>query len=85
MKLTSLILEQLDREAELTRRAPEQVPDGKNDWKPHPKLVQALDKAVWDAREAVSETTDKALQTPWKLLEGGKVVNRRCFGLILRR
>ena len=121
MKLTSLILEQLDREAALTRRALERVPNGKNDWKPHPKsmplgqlahmvatmpswismmvkqdeidikppagtgngasrnldsseaLVNALDKAVNDARQAVSETTDKDLQTPWKLLEGGKV------------
>jgi len=121
MKLTSLILEQLHREAELTRRALERVPTGKNDWKPHPKsmplgqlahivatmpswismivkqdeidikppeggsngasrnldspeaLVKALTKAVTDAREAVSETTDKHLQTPWRLLEGGKV------------
>jgi len=39
MKLTSLILEQLDREAELTRRALERVPEGKNDWKPHPKSM----------------------------------------------
>src|SRR6185295_11311926 len=122
MKLTSVILEQLDREAELTRRALERVPKGKNDWKPHPKsmplgqlahmvaniptwismmvkqdeldiksgaaagngasrnlesseaLVKALDKSVKDAREAVSGTTDKKLQTPWRLLEGGKVV-----------
>ena len=122
MKLTSIILEQLDREAELTRRALERVPNGKNDWKPHPKsmplgmlahlvatiptwismavkqdeldiksgaaagngasrtfdsndaLIKALEKAVKEAREAVSATTDKDLQTPWKLLEGGKVV-----------
>src|SRR5438477_10412003 len=39
MKLTSLILEQLDREAELSRRALEHVPNGKNDWKPHPKAM----------------------------------------------
>ena len=39
MKLTSVILEQLDREAELTRRALERVPKGKNDWKPHPKSM----------------------------------------------
>src|ERR1041385_2512743 len=112
MQLTSVILEQLDREAELTRRALERGPKGKNDWKPHPKsmplgqlahmvatmpswismmvkedeidikpaagtgngvsrnldsseaLVNALDKAVNDARQAVSETTDKDLQTP---------------------
>ncbi len=121
MKLKSLILEQLDREAELTRRALEQVPDGKNDWKPHPKsmpmgqlahmvatmpswismmvkqdevdikptggagngaarsldsseaLVKALDNAVEDARKAVSKTTDKELQTQWKMLEAGEV------------
>jgi uncharacterized damage-inducible protein DinB len=123
MKLTSVILEQLDREAELTRRALERVPEGKNDWKPHPKsmplgqlahmiavmpswismivketehdikpkddggnggsqrripgstgeLIEAHDKAVEEARQAVSKTTDKSLQSPWKLLEGGKV------------
>jgi len=121
MQLTSVILEQLDREAELTRRALERVPKRKNDWKPHPKsmplgqlahmvatmpswismivkqdeidikpkdgarngasrnldspeaLVKALDKAVTDARDAVSATTDGDLQTPWRLLEGGKV------------
>jgi uncharacterized damage-inducible protein DinB len=39
MKLTSVILEQLDREADLTRRALEKVPDGKSDWKPHPKSM----------------------------------------------
>ena len=39
MKLTSVILEQLDREADLTRRALERVPTGKNDWKPHPKSM----------------------------------------------
>ena len=116
-----MILEQLNREAELTRRALERVPNGKNDWKPHPKsmplgqlahmvatmpswismiikqdeidikpkegagngasrnlgsteaLLKALDKAVADAREAVSATTDRDLQTPWRLLEGGKI------------
>jgi uncharacterized damage-inducible protein DinB len=121
MQLTSVIFEQLDREAELTRRALERVPKGKNDWKPHPKsmplgqlahmvatmpswismiikqeeldikpkigtgngasrnldspeaLVKALDKAVTDARDAVSATTDSDLQTTWRLLEGGKV------------
>ena len=122
MKLTSLILEQLDRETELTRRALERVPEQKNNWKPHDKsmpmgqlahmiatmpswismivtqdeldikpknggqnagsrqlgsareLVEALEKSTAQARNAVSETTDKHLQTPWRLLEGGKVV-----------
>jgi uncharacterized damage-inducible protein DinB len=121
MKLTSVILEELEREGELTRRALERVPEGKNDWKPHPKsmplgqlanmvatmpswismmvkqdeldirpkagsgngavhnldsseLVKALEKAVEDARQAVSGTTDQHLETPWKMLEGGKIV-----------
>ena len=121
MTLTSVILEQLDREAELTRRALERVPTGKNDWKPHPKsmplgqlahmvavmpswismivnqneldikpkegagngasrnldsaeaLVKAHEKAVTEARQAVAHTTDKDLETSWKLLEGGKI------------
>lgn len=121
MKLTSLILEELDREAELTRRALERVPSGKNSWKPHPKsmplgqlahmvatmpswismivtqneldikpkdgpgngasrnlesseaLVNAHEKAVAAARQAVSQASDAELETPWRLLEGGKV------------
>lgn len=39
MKLAAVFVEQLDREAELTRRALELVPEGKNDWKPHPKSM----------------------------------------------
>src|ERR1051326_2922599 len=39
MTLTQLFLEELDREAERTRRALEQVPRGKDDWTPHPKSM----------------------------------------------
>jgi uncharacterized damage-inducible protein DinB len=39
MKMTELMLEELEREAELTERALEQVPEGKNNWKPHPKSM----------------------------------------------
>ncbi len=39
MQLVPLFIEQLDRESELTRRALEKVPQGKNDWKPHPKSM----------------------------------------------
>jgi uncharacterized damage-inducible protein DinB len=35
MKLTELLLAELDREVERSRRALEQVPEGKYDWKPH--------------------------------------------------
>jgi len=39
MNLTQLFLEELDREAKRTRRALEQVPTGRDDWKPHPKSM----------------------------------------------
>ena len=39
MKMTDLFLAQLEREAAISRRALERVPDGKNDWKPHPKSM----------------------------------------------
>jgi uncharacterized damage-inducible protein DinB len=37
--LTQLFLEELDREAARTRRALEQVPTGRDDWKPHTKSM----------------------------------------------
>jgi len=39
MKMTQLFLEELDREAERSKRALEQVPEGKYDWKPHEKSM----------------------------------------------
>jgi uncharacterized damage-inducible protein DinB len=39
MNLPELFLEELGREAKLTRRALEHVPEGKDDWKPHPKSM----------------------------------------------
>ena len=39
MKLTELLLAELDREVGRSRRALEQVPDGKYDWKPHEKSM----------------------------------------------
>jgi uncharacterized damage-inducible protein DinB len=39
MTLTQLFLAELDREAPRTRRALEQVPLGRDDWKPHPKSM----------------------------------------------
>ena len=39
MKLTELFLTELDREVERSRRALEQVPPGKFDWKPHEKSM----------------------------------------------
>jgi len=39
MKLTEFYLTELDREVERSRRALEQVPDGKYDWKPHDRSM----------------------------------------------
>jgi uncharacterized damage-inducible protein DinB len=39
MKLTELFLAEIDREAERSKRALEQVPAGKRDWKPHEKSM----------------------------------------------
>jgi uncharacterized damage-inducible protein DinB len=39
MKLTELFLGELDREARLTRRVLERVPEGRNDWRPHEKSM----------------------------------------------
>jgi len=39
MNLTQLFLDELDREAPRTRRALEQVPTGRDDWKPHLKSM----------------------------------------------
>jgi hypothetical protein len=39
MKITELLLEELDREATGIRKTLERVPEGRNDWKPHPKSM----------------------------------------------
>lgn len=121
MKLTDFLVAEFDHEVERSRRALEQVPEGKYDWKPHEKsmifgylanmvatiptwismqikqdeldvapakgsnmeqkrldtsqaLVEALDKAAADARDAFAATTDDHLMTSWRLLARGQVV-----------
>ena len=39
MKLTEFLLAELDREVERSRRALEQAPEGRYDWKPHEKSM----------------------------------------------
>lgn len=39
MKLTELFLSELDRETDRSKRALEQVPSGKQDWKPHDRSM----------------------------------------------
>jgi uncharacterized damage-inducible protein DinB len=40
MKLTDLFIAELEREGASTRRTLERVPEGQNDWKPHPKSME---------------------------------------------
>jgi uncharacterized damage-inducible protein DinB len=40
MQIIDLFVSELDRETARSRRALENVPDGKNDWKPHDKSMQ---------------------------------------------
>jgi uncharacterized damage-inducible protein DinB len=42
MTLTQLFTDELDREVTRTRRVLEQVPSGRDDWKPHPKSMPLL-------------------------------------------
>ena len=39
MKMNDFFLSSLDREVERSRRALEQVPEGRRDWKPHDKSM----------------------------------------------
>ena len=39
MKLNDLLLAQLEREIDATRKTVERVPEGRADWKPHPKSM----------------------------------------------
>jgi len=39
MKITELLLAELDREAVGIRKTLERLQEGKNDWKPHPKSM----------------------------------------------
>ena len=39
MNIARLLLDQVDRETAATRRLLERVPDGRDDWKPHPKSM----------------------------------------------
>jgi uncharacterized damage-inducible protein DinB len=120
-KMTDFFSAQLEREAPLSRRALERVPEGRPDWKPHDKsmplgylstlvatmpgwiamaitqneldlnppggskyrpqewsktrqLLQTLDESTAKGLDALRNTTDAFLLTPWKLLVAGKVV-----------
>jgi len=125
MKITELLLAELDREAAATRKTLQRVPEGKNDWKPHAKsmplgnlatlvanmpawvhmvvdmdeldinppggpqfkpqdwktrrdLLEQFEQSVVKGREVLERTTDdRLLNTTWRLLAAGKVLNEQ--------
>src|SRR6266567_1301502 len=67
MKLTELLRTELDREVERSRRALEQVPQGKYDWKPHEKSMifgyladMVATIPIWIAMEITRDELDVA-------------------------
>ncbi len=78
MKLTELLLTQLDREVERSRRALEQVPEGKYDWKPHEKSMifgylanMVATIPIWIVMQIKQEELDVAPA------DGGKMEQKR--------
>jgi uncharacterized damage-inducible protein DinB len=82
---TEFFAAQLEREAPLTRRALERVPEGDlhppsgSGYRPpatdtRDRLLKAHEDSVAKGLDALRRTTDAHLATPWKLLVGGRVV-----------
>ena len=78
MKLTEFLLAELDREVERSRRALEQVPDGKYDWKPHERSMifgylanMVATIPLWVAMEIMQDELDVAPA------EGSKMEQKR--------
>jgi uncharacterized damage-inducible protein DinB len=71
MKLTKFLLAELDREVDRSRRALQQVPEGKYDWKPHDKSMNfgyLVDMVAtipsWIAMEVTKDELDVAPAQP---------------------
>jgi uncharacterized damage-inducible protein DinB len=125
MKITELLLAELEREAVGSRKTLENVPEGKNDWRPHersmplgylativatcpawldmvinmdeldinppggPKfkpqewttrkeLLEQFENSLKKGREVLQKTTDdRLLNTTWRMLAAGKLINEQ--------
>jgi hypothetical protein len=74
MKMNEFFLGQLERQAAPTRRALERVPEGRNDWRPHPK---SMPMGYLAALVASMPATDEHLLRPWRMLVTGRVVSEQ--------
>jgi len=60
---------------EFDMRSPEAAKFKPLEWSTRAELLAALDAAVAGAREALQQTTDEHLLTPWKFVVAGHVVS----------
>ena len=129
--ITDLFAAELDVEAATTRRVLERVPEGRNDWRPHPRSMQLgylawlvatmpnwlhmtltqdsldlapvggkssqastagstaelltkFDESLAHAKSSLASCDDEFLQTTWKLLVAGRVVQESTRQFVLR-
>jgi len=79
MKLTEFFLSEMDREVERSRRALEQVPAGKYDWKPHEKSMifgyladMVATIPMWITMEIKQDELDVAPETDSRTKQAAK-------------
>jgi uncharacterized damage-inducible protein DinB len=130
--ITDLFVAELAEEAAITRRVLERVPEGRNDWRPHPRsmalgylawlmatmpnwvhmtltqdsldlapvdgkkgpqqssaastseLLSKFDESVASAKSSLASCDDAHLQTTWRLLVAGRVVQESARQYVLR-
>ena len=63
------------KQDEFDLRSPEAARFKPLEWTSRAELLAALDSAVAGAREALQNTTEEHLLTPWKFMAGGQVMS----------
>ena len=63
------------KQNEFDMQSPEAAKFKPLEWRTRSELISALDAAVSQAREALQNTTDEHLLTPWRFVVGGHVVS----------
>lgn len=63
------------KQNEFDMQSPEAAKFKPLEWRTRSELISALDAAVSQAREALQNTTEEHLLTPWRFVVGGHVVS----------